>query len=260
MGRAGGRRDGFRARGRERGGAGFKLLVLLAVLSAFAALAWMVLLPFVVTARIRERTGFEAGVARVVANPFNGEFDVRGLVLRNPADFPVRDFVALEQVSGTVRVRSLFSERTEFDAITMEVGAITLVKAENGAINAEAFERAVARRAAGRRAFAVRELRLRVDRLVVVDYSGGRPRSEEQALGKEQVYREITAMEQVFEAAALQPLAPVAEVLLSLVPGEIGASITTAASAGAERLKEAGRKTGEGVKGFFDALEESKKP
>jgi hypothetical protein len=259
MGASGGRR-GERAR-REAGGVVFKLLIFLVVLTAFAALAWMLLLPFVVTARIRERTGFEATVQRVVVNPLSGEFDLRGLVLRNPAEFPVREFVELKTVRGHVRVGSLWSERTEFDAMTIEVGTITLVKAPSEAINAEVFERNVAADARkGQRAFLVHELRLRVERLIVVDHSGRQPAREERALAVEQVQRDVTSVGEMFTSAALRPLAPVVDVLFRLVPGELGVSLDQAAKTGAELLKEAGRKTGEGVKGFFDALEESKKP
>lgn len=259
MGASGRRRD--KRASREAGGVLFKLLMFLVVLAAFAALAWMLLLPFVVTARIRERTGFDATVERVVVNPLSGEFDVRGLVLRNPDEFPVREFVELKTVRGHVGVRSLWSERTEFDAMTIEVGTITLVKAPSGAINAEVFERnAAAGAPEGRRAFLVRQLRLAVGRLVVVDDSSRQRATEERALAMEQVRTDVTSVEEMFASPALRPLGPVVDVLFSLVPGELGASLDQAAKTGAGFLKEAGRKTGEGMKGFFDALEESKKP
>lgn len=235
----------------------FRLLGGLVVVFAFAALAWMALLPFVVTERIRARTGFEATVERLVANPFTGEIEVRGLVLRNPAEFPVREFVEVRSLRAEVRLRSLWGARTEFETVAVDVGAVTLVKSPSGAINAEVFE---AVPAAGKRAFLVRTLRLKVGRLVVADHSRRTPTTREQALDMDAVFPEVTEVEQVATTPALQPLGAVAAVLLQLVPGEWGTSVDAVARSGAGRLKDLGRKAGEGVKGFFDALEESKKP
>ncbi len=234
----------------------FKLLVFLVVVFAFAALAWMALLPFVVTERIRARTGFEATLERLVANPFTGEIELRGLVLRNPAEFPVREFIEVKSLRAEVRLRSLWGARTEFDVVAVEVGAVTLVKGPSGAINAEMFEAATA----GKRAFRVRTLRLKVGRLVVADHSRRTATTQEQALNVDAVFSEVTDVEQVATTPALQPVGAVAAVLLQLVPGELGHSVDEAARSGAGRLKDLGRKAGEGVKGFFDALEESKKP
>ena len=60
------------------------------------------------------------------------------------------------------------------------------------------------------------------------------------------------------------PLAPVGVALKGLVPGElgdaIGDAVKGAGKAGAGFFKSVGHKAGEKVKGFFDALEESRKP
>ena len=69
-----------------------RLLVVLTVLFAVSALAWMLLLPVWITSGIRDRTGFDASVASVSCNPFTGRLAIRGLVLTNPAGFLPGDF------------------------------------------------------------------------------------------------------------------------------------------------------------------------
>ena len=74
----------------------------------------------------------------------------------------------------------------------------------------------------------------------------------------------MTELRQLLAPAALQSLAPVAEALTGLVPGDLGQALSDtvkgATKAGEKLLRATGRKAGEKVKGYFDALEESKKP
>ncbi len=246
-----------------------KLLVFLVVIAAFAALAWMLLLPVVFTNRIRASTGFDATVTSLVVNPVSGTVRVKGFGLTNPPTFPVSEFLGVREFSADVRMKTLWSEQWVIESMIVDVERVTLVKREDGITNAQAFERNLkeARERERRppsskpeRTFLVRELRLRVNELVVADHSGRRPTERTFALGIEQDYKDVTSMEQLLTPAALRPLAPVAVALSGFVPGNLGAAIDEAARASAGKLKEAGRKTTEAVRGFFDALEESRKP
>lgn len=253
----------------ERGGCLFKLLVFLVVLAAFAALAWMLLLPAVFTNRIRAWTGFDATVTSLVVNPLSGTVRVKGFGLKNPPTFPVSEFLEVREFGADVRTKTLWSERLVIESMIVDVERVTLVKRDDGITNAQAFERnlAEAREREPRppsskpaRTFLVRELRLRVNELVVADHSSRRPSERRLAVGIDQSYADVTTMEQLLTPAALRPLAPVAVALSGFVPGDLGAAIDEAARESAGKLKEAGRKTTEAVRGFFDALEESRKP
>src|SRR5690348_4901611 len=92
-----------------RGGALFKLLVMLVVIFAFGALAWMLFLPVIVTRQIRQHSGFDATVERLAFNPLTGSIELRGFTLTNPPTFPVSDFLQLRQFQATAKVRTLFS-------------------------------------------------------------------------------------------------------------------------------------------------------
>lgn len=252
----------------QQGGVCFKLLVFLVVIVAFAALGWMLFLPFLVTKQIRARTGFDATVASLAVNPLSGTVQLRGFLLANPPTFPVRDFLDVREFRANAKVRTLFGEQMVFDTMTVDIASITLVKRQDGTTNAQAFEENL-KQADGRHAltrveksrkYLIRDLRLRIDRLVVEDHSLRRPSSREFTLGLVQNYTDVTSMEQLLTPAALKPLAPVALAISGFVPGDLGKALEQATKSGTELLKQAGRKTTEAIKGFFDALEESKKP
>jgi hypothetical protein len=258
---------------RDRGGVFFKLLVLLAVLFAAAALAWMLFLPEIFAARLHDRTGFGVKLHSLVAIPFTGRVELRGLTLSNPAGFPVRDFLELRELRVKTELTSVFSDRPVFEEVVLDVAGITVVKPAAGRTNAEAFQQGVgapesnapatgAARPAPR--FLIRRLTLRFDRLVIADHSGSTPVVREVDVGLNRTFTNVTDLKPLVPAEVWQSLAPVGAVVGELVPNDLGhtlrAAARDAARTGAERLREAGQKTGEKVKGFLEALEESKKP
>lgn len=250
-----------------RGGVVFKLLVFLTVVAAFAALAWMTCLPLVLTYQVRSRTGFDAKVERFSFNPFTGEIDLRGLVVTNPPTFSTHDFIELREFQANARALSLFSDELVIDQMTIDLTHVTLVKREDGSTNAQLFEqqlndaphRLVRSKPSGRK-IVVRHLELKIDHLTVADHSERRPNVKEYQLGIHQQYADVRELKQLLAPAVLQNLAPVAVAISGLIPGELGASLGEVTQSSADLLRRAGRKTEERVKGFFDALEESKKP
>ena len=251
----------------------FKLLAVLAVIFAAVALAWMLFLPVVLTTQLRQRTGFDATVQSLAVNPFTGTVALRGLVLTNPPTFPVREFVQVREFRVVAELRSLLSDRLIFDSVLLDVASVTLVNRDDNRSNAEVFHHHLTVPEEGRplppssrppRQFLIRRLTVRVDRLVIADYSTRLPTSHEYHLGLNQTYSDVTDVKQLLAPAALQSLAPVAVALSGLVPGDFGRALNDtvkeATKSSANLLKAAGRKAGEKLKGYFDALEESRKP
>ena len=270
---------------RERsrcGGIFFPLLVWLAVLFALGAFAWMLLLPEVVTGQIRSRTGFDASVASLSCNPFTGRLTIRGLVLTNPATFPTGDFVQLREFHAVAEVWSLFSDRLVFDDLALDVRKVALVRRADGRSNAEVFAQnlgfagntpapptspmSAAPLAPPARKFLIRRLALRVDQLVLADYSGAKPDVREFNLAVDQHYENVTAAKQllvpdVLRRVAAEDLGPV---LGRLVPGDFGRALgdtaRDAVKSGEVLLKDAGEKATDLLHGLREKLEESKKP
>ena len=82
--------------------------------------------------------------------------------------------------------------------------------------------------------------------------------------GLNRTFTNVTDLQPLLPAEVWQSLAPIGAAVSGLVPGDLGTALRDAAkeaaSAGAARLRQAGRQAGEKAKGFLEALEESKKP
>lgn len=254
----------------RRGGAGAKLLVCLVVVFAFAAMAWMLFLPVVLTTQLRQRTGFDATVKSVAANPFTGTVKIRGLALMNPPTFPVRDFLEVRELSADFEMFTLLADRPVISSVVIDAAKVTLVRREAGWTNAAAFHEHLvspddqprpARRVPH---FLVRQLDVRIDELVIADHSTRLPTVQTYRLDLHHTYSNVTKMRQLLVPAALQGLIPVGVALNGLLPGYLGEALSevireaTKTSSGLP--KDAGVKGMEKSKGYFDALEESKKP
>jgi hypothetical protein len=261
-----------------RGGILFKLLVFIAVVFAFAALAWMLFLPALVTARLRSQTGFDVKVDSLAANPFSGRVAVRGLVINNPPVFPATDFIAMPTFEAEVEAATLFSgDQLIVDRMKLHFAKITLVRRAGGESNAEVFQKnlggvATAKPAKGSpppasastppRKFLIRNLTLRCDDLVVANYAGAKPVVRDYHLGIDQTYRDVTDAKQLLVPAVMKPLAAAnLDLRLDmLVPGDFGKALGNAAKSGTDFLKQAGKKASDTVKGLWEKLEDSRKP
>ena len=282
MSRAG-QRPGGGGRGKDRGGCLLRLMVVMVVLGAAAALAWMLFLPVVFADQIRARTGFAVSVASLSCNAFTGKLAVRGLVLSNPGSFPVSDFVELREFSGEADVWSLFSDRLVLEALAVDVRRVTLVRRADGRSNAAVFQQnlfgltggsspapagpaASAPAASPARKFLIRRFALRFDQLVVADHTGTKPVVEEFTLGLDQHYENVTDAKQLLVPEVLRRLAAAnfAPALGGLVPGDfgraLGVAVQGATERGTELLKDAGQTATELFKGLREKLEESRKP
>jgi uncharacterized protein involved in outer membrane biogenesis len=228
----------------------------------------MLFLPQIVTTQLRKRTGFDATIQRLSVNPVTGTVEMRGFVLTNPPTFPVSDFIELREFRANAKASTLFSNQPVFDRMLVNAATVTLVKRQDGRTNAEAFQgnledherKTLVAKSDARRGILVRELELRVDRLVIIDHSLRVPSRREFTLNLRQTYADVTSIDQLLAPAALRQLAPVAVAIGDLLPRDLGKLFNEAGSSGSGLLQEVGRKAGERVKGFFDALEESKKP
>ena len=260
--------------GSLHGGAAAKLLVVLVVLFSAFSLAWMLFLPVVFTTQIRQRTGFDATVQSLVVNPFTGTVELRGLVVTNPPTYPVKGFLELRRFSANAEVMSLFSNRPVFTTMEIDVARVTLVKRDKSQTNAGTFSDyltaaavstnpAVAS-ARGKREFLIRRLVVRVDEVVIDDRSTSVPQVQDFKIALNQSYSDVSGVKQLLAPATLQSLLPLGAALNGYIPGALGGAVgdvvKEAAKTTGNLLKDAGKSTGEKIKGYFDALEESKKP
>lgn len=247
----------------QRGGIGFRGMLFLAIVFASLALGWMLLLPLALTRFVHERTGFDIEIQTLYLNPFTANVALHGLVITNPPAFPRKDFIDVREFRADARLFSLFGRRPVIDDAVLDVAGISLVKDERGLINAKVFEQGLAGSSRDQRQppaeikkereFLIRRLQIRFDRLVIADYSGRTPDVREFDLNFSHIYENVTSVTQL-TAPLADLLAPVTGAIGSVLP-EAGATLRAAR----DTVRESGRKTGEAVKGFFEALEKALK-
>jgi uncharacterized protein involved in outer membrane biogenesis len=256
---------------RRRGGLLARLLAAFVVFLAVAALAWMLLLPVVVTSLLRSRTQFGVTVQSLSVNPFTATVHLRGLVIENPPTFPLPDFVQVREFRATGGFFTLFSDRPVIDEAVVDIAQVTLVKNPAGQRNAALFQERLAGAPAPARAgvppatgptpkareFLIRHLELRFAKLRLVDASGDQPGTREYDLGIRQTYENVTTPVQI-AVPILGQLAARGGVMGDLA-GKLGAdALATAKQTGAV-LKDAGQQAGAALQGFFQSLEQKAK-
>src|SRR5437879_11473526 len=89
----------FRSR---RGQSFVKVFVFILVLAATLTVLWVLLLPSLVTGLIKKRTGFDAAVESLYANPFTASINIHQLKIDNPDTFPQRNFVMVNEFKTAV--------------------------------------------------------------------------------------------------------------------------------------------------------------
>ena len=253
------------ARASTRGGCLLRLILLMVIVGAVLALAWMTLLPLLFTRALQERTGFQADVASVSANPFTGRVTVRGLMVLNPTAFPVPDFLQVRSAEAELDVWALGEQRIVFDSLDLDVRQLTLVSRRAGDTNIAAFRAALAGPVAPTTAsapFLIRRLRLRCDTLALVDHTAPPPRLRTYRLGLDQSYTDVTSLKHLFSPAVRRGLDEknASAALADYFPQEISGPPPAPSKTGENWLNTAERKTREIFRGLRDKLEETRKP
>ncbi|HYC69787.1 MAG TPA: hypothetical protein VEB66_01185 [Opitutaceae bacterium] len=248
-------------RAAERGGCSVKLIAIAVLLLVLAVAAWVLLLPRIVASTVRSRTGFELAVDRLWMNPFTANVSVRGAVLRNPEDWPLRDFVELREFKADVKLFSLFGDRLEAEDVVVNVAKVTLVRDRAGVLNAVKFkdgfvgaappapEPKPAPAPAEETKFFIKRLHVKVDRIIYADHSRARPAVRDYPVN---IDRELTDVDTVAELISPLYTANVAVVTEAL--GGMFEDSVEMLKGTSEALKDASQKATDTVKGFLDKL------
>jgi len=255
---------------RCRGGALMRMLLFVAVLFAALTLAWILFLPAALKSVVKKRTGFEVQVTKLSVNPFGGNVSLSGLDISNPKEWPSSDFVKIREFTAETDLWSLFSSRPVIDNAVVDVELVAVVTDRQGKTNLQLFqERLAPPKDSKQKAppsdkkqeFLIRQLRLRFDKLSLVDYSEGKaaPSRREFNVNLDRTYKDVTDPKQIL-TGSIPGLSAIGSALSALVPGTLGKAIGSAIKDPDELLKSTGKKAGEVFRGLLEKLEEKPKP
>jgi hypothetical protein len=235
----------------------------------------MFFLPVLVERQLRAATGFDFKVSVLRANPFTGRLVVRGLTATNPPTYPSPTFVELRELTADVDEFSwFFSDRVMINELDVDTKTIELVRLHDGTSNAGAFMDALHRgggapgtqaAAPSHRHFFVKRLHIRLEKLVVADYTGSKSEVKVYTLNIDQSYTSVSDPRQLIVPQVVKMLHSFGlhHDVAGLLPGEFGQALAMAVGGVADvgsALRNAVRKTGESLKGALDKLEQSPKP
>jgi uncharacterized protein involved in outer membrane biogenesis len=253
----------------RRGGLLGKLLIVLAGCFAVGALAWMLLLPFVIRRVVSAKTGFQVKIQHLYINPFTAYANIEGLVVENPSSFQDRDFVELTQFKADVRVFSIFSDRLVVNDAVVDLPSITIVRRAQGITNIDVLrsslgsgQTAAANQPAGKteKQFLIRHLELKFGKVVLADYSGHTPSTHEIPLNIDHTYTDAASITEL--AAPLTPAITRAGLVgaLGALPGPVGSVLSGTANAATDTIKNVSGTATSTLKGLFQKLEVKPKP
>ena len=250
-----------------------KAAIVLAGLLGLAALAWMIFLPVIVQRELRTITGFDFHVEVLTANPLTGNVTVRGLTASNPATFPKPEFVELRELHADVNMFSWFSNRIVINELDVNTTKIVLIRQRDGTSNAGKFMAAFSRPAGASapatppssRTFLVKRLHLRLEDLVVLDYSGSKTEEKVYKLNIDQSYTDVTDPKQLLVPSVLRSLYAFGlhHDIAQLLPGDLGEALAGALGGAAHAgsaLKSVVKRAGDSLKEAIDKLDHSSKP
>ena len=253
----------------RHGGLLGKLLFFLGIVVVCGAIAWVVLLPSIISTVIHAETGFAVQMEKLSVNPFTASAELRGFVLQNPGGWPAKEFVELRQFTVDAHLFSLLTNRFVADEVVVDVAQVSLVKNQQGALNVDVFRDGLLGRdeakeqpkGGGRkREFFIKHLVLKFDKLVSADYSGRKPSVKEYNLN---IRRDLTDVDSVAKI-----ISPFAGAALGLVTDAVGGlfkggtdslnAATGTLKGTASSLQDAGKKTGEMLKVLIPPLDKKK--
>jgi hypothetical protein len=243
------------------GGLKLRVLLILGALFVFGVILWIVLLPRIVASTIQSRTGFAVKVDGLSVNPFTANVAVTGLVLKNPAGWPAEGFVDLREFRADAHLFSLFGNRFVVDEIVVDMAQLTLVKNQQGVLNAVAFKEGFTGRPAASepkqssasQGFLIKHLVLKFDKLVYADHTGRRPVIKEYNLGLNRDMRDVDSVQKI--------ISPFSGAALGLVTETMGGLFKNNAALlkdAGNTLQDATKKTGEKLKGLLDSLDKKR--
>jgi hypothetical protein len=245
-----------------------KIGIFFAGLLALVALAWMVFLPRLAERGLRAATGFDVKVQVLSANPFTGHLLVKGLTAKNPPSYPAPDFVDLRGLEANADMFTLLPGKTlTFESIDLDIAKLDIIRLHGGTTNvSECTSKFSSPKPAGsapapapasKSSYLIKKLHIRLDQIVVQDFTGSKGDLKTYNLKLDHTYSNITDTRQLLVPDVLRTLYTAGlQNLARLLPGDFGDAL----AAGVDGIAKIGTKTGHFFKGLFGKLEQSQKP
>jgi len=283
----------------SRGGAMMKLLIFLILFTGIVVAAWVYFLPHILTSTLEKRTGFTVKVKQLSIDPFRNRVAFDGLVVSNPPSFPRPEFVEVRSFRVWAQLDSFFTDRLVIDDGEIDVARVALIRNSQWTINAGLFSDRLlntrkpkakpkppeppppapklepgkyppppkpkppepeARPEAPEKAFLIKRLVVRFEKILVEDHTGQKPASREYTLNFSHTYENVINTDQFIVGPFMKGFTAVGSAITGLIPGDMSSTLGAASRSGSELFRDATKKTGDPFKAFMLTLEQTNKP
>lgn len=257
-----------------RGGFVTGTLFFLLVVAALVVLAWVLVLPRVISGSVTRLTGCDTTITQLHANPFSGKFDATGVRLDNPAGWGEDALVEIPRLTGRVALGSLADRTVVLEAARVDIARLLVVVDAEGKTNFEALgprtaavtpgdDDALRHAAAGLPSIGdgpagvlIRRLDLRIQRIELVDLGTSPARVLTDELNYEHTYENISRYQQLLTPALMTRLAKSPALWQVLINNGLLGGVE-GAPGGMEQLWNRARGA---VNSFLQGLEQTEKP
>lgn len=177
-----------------------RLAAFFLLLTVVLGLLFMFFLSNILQYGITAKTGFPTRMGELSSNPLRGKLAVIDFHVENPASFSREAFLEIGRLHFKLSPASLFRERVVVEHIEVEIVQLTGIREAGGRINFEEFRTAVEgvredRNGTAGKSFAINRLNLKIDRVLLVDYSGEGPeRSSEFEVNLDLSFEDVTSL------------------------------------------------------------------
>ena len=169
----------------RRGGLLGSALFLGFFLTASLILTWMLALPLAIEWKLERDTGCDWAAERLACNPFGFELRVDEAIVGNSDRFGGnRPLMRIRSLTLQANAGSLLSERAIVDRVDLEISRMALILSEGGSLNLESFVSDLfGERLGFGQGVELRDCRLKVDTVEILDYSSPKPSHKALRLG-----------------------------------------------------------------------------
>jgi hypothetical protein len=196
-----------------------KLVMVLAVVLVVLVLAHNVVIKAALEMGARVVAGMPLSIQKFDLDIAHTFVDIEGLLLKNPAGFHDTALVDIPKILVAYQRAAIFTGKIHLKDIEFDMKQFTVVKNEKGELNLDRLKALQGTQKAPARAapqkpktpaksipVQIDMMRLKIGKVVYVDYSGGRPSTKEFLINLDQSYENITDLNSVVRLIVLKAM------------------------------------------------------
>ena len=196
-----------------------KLVLLVVIIIVALVLARNVVVKAAVEQGVKAVTGMPLSIGKLDINVSKTLVDIENLAVKNPAGFHDTTLVDIPKILVDFELASFLGGKAHIEAIEFDMNQFTVVKNEKGELNLDRLralqgtqkpstpiKKPEPQAPAKAMPIQIDMMRLKIGKVVYIDYSGGQPSTKEFRINLDQSYQNITDLNSVVRLIVLKAM------------------------------------------------------